>query len=67
VEHAVSKPDSPTLQPTLCSHRDCNACAREFFRWRKTREAQMSMVMPEDAARGFTVTWAQAAATSVRP
>ena len=27
---------------TQCSHPDCNACAREFFRWWKTREAQMS-------------------------
>lgn len=30
------------LQRTQCSHPDCNACAREFFKWWKTREAQMS-------------------------
>lgn len=57
----MSKPDSPTLQPTLCGHPYCNACARDFFRWRKTREAQMSLVEEGDAT-----SFAQAAATSVR-
>jgi len=58
----MSKPDSPTLQPTRCAHPDCNACAREFFRWRKTREAQMALVEP-GAGTSFTL----AAVTSVRP
>jgi hypothetical protein len=58
----MSKPDSPTLQPTQCAHRDCNACAREFFRWRKTREAQMNLV-----EEGAGTSFALAAATSVRP
>lgn len=57
----MSKPDSPTLQPTLCGHRDCNACAREFFRWRKTRESQMALV-----EEGSTTSFTQAALTSVR-
>jgi len=58
----MSQPDSPTLQPTRCSHRDCNACAREFFRWRKTREFQMSLV-----EHGAGTSFALAAVTSVRP
>jgi anti-sigma factor RsiW len=58
----MSKPDSPTLQPTACAHRDCNACARAFFRWRKMREAQMALVEP-----GAGITFTQAALTSVRP
>ena len=45
---------------TQCSHPDCNACAREFFRWWKTREAQMS-----NASTGPS--FQQAAVTSVRP
>lgn len=43
---------------TQCSHRDCNACAREFFKWWKTREAQMS-----HGESSFQA----AAVTSVRP
>lgn len=58
----MSKPDSPTLQPTLCGHPDCNACARDFFRWRKTREVQMAMLEP-----GQSTSFTQAALTSVRP
>jgi hypothetical protein len=58
----MSKPDTPTLQPTHCGHPDCNACARDFFRWRKTREAQMALVEP-----GSATSFARAALTSVRP
>ena len=46
---------------TQCSHPDCNACAREFFRWLKGRMAQMALAKPGETS------FAAAAATSVRP
>lgn len=43
-------------------HKDCRFCAKEFYRWYKTRMAQMAV--PQE---GQTTTFAQAAATSVKP
>lgn len=40
----------------------CAHCAREWFRWLKSREVQMNK--PEE---GLSVTFAAAAATSIRP
>lgn len=51
------------LTPTKCSHPDCNACARDFFKWVKTRMAQMDV----DLKDGNSTTFAEAAATSVKP
>lgn len=41
----------------------CAVCAREFFKWYKTRMKQMEMVRTN---KGETVSFAEAAATSVR-
>jgi len=40
----------------------CSHCAREFWRWLKAREGQMSK--PQ---KGMSTTFTAAAATSVRP
>jgi len=40
----------------------CSHCARDFFRWWKTREAQMSVPRKK---LGETTTFAEAAATSI--
>lgn len=40
----------------------CGWCARNWWRWLKSREAQMSLLRP-----GQTTSFAQAAATSIRP
>lgn len=40
----------------------CSHCARDWFRWLKAREGQMSK-----PHKGAKTTWSEAAATSVRP
>jgi hypothetical protein len=49
---------------TAMQHCDstCAHCAREFFRWLKSRMAQMSLLQ-----KGSKTTFNEAAATSVRP
>lgn len=42
-------------------HKECPFCARDYFKWLKTREAQMS-----HPTKGMSVSFAQAAATSVK-
>ena len=43
-------------------NQTCSHCARDWFRWLKSREHQMSM-----PHKGAKATFAEAAATSVRP
>lgn len=48
-------------------HRDCPWCAREFLvGWFQSRVRQMDILTKKAKDRGETVTFTQAAATSVR-
>jgi hypothetical protein len=45
-----------------CTYRNCPFCARDYWRWLKARMRQMST-----PRKGETISFADAAATSIRP
>ncbi len=47
---------------------ECSWCARNWFKWLKTRESQMSVALKDTARRkGCSISFSEAARTSVRP
>jgi hypothetical protein len=54
--------DNMTINALGSCHPDCTFCARDFFKWLKTRMTQMAII-----EKGQVISFAEAAATSIIP